>query len=121
MNVLLSGWVVAAGLVLAGASTPASALPIDPSLSVAGQTAAGLTPVQWMCDDLGNCRGPARPSPGLGAPQRAPGLGAPQPRSGWGPPQHNRGWGPPHHRPGWGPRRDRRWDWEPRRRHWERW
>ena len=53
MNVLLSGWVVAAGLVLAGASTPASALPIDPSLSVAGQTAAGLTPVQWMCDDLG--------------------------------------------------------------------
>ena len=84
MNVLLSGWVVAAGLVLAGASTPASALPIDPSLSVAGQTAAGLTPVQWMCDDLGNCRGPARPSPGLGAPQRAPGLGPPQRAPGLG-------------------------------------
>jgi len=111
MNVLLSGWVVAAGLVLAGASTPASALPIDPSLSVAGQTAADLTPVQWICDDLGNCRGPARPSPGLGPPQHSPGLG---------PPQRGRGWGPPHRRPGWEPRRDRRWDWEPRRRHWER-
>jgi len=112
MKALLSGWVLAAGLMLAGASTPASALPIDPSLSGADQTAAGLTPVQWMCDDLGNCRGPARPSPGLGPPQHSPGLG---------PPQRGRGWGPPHRRPGWEPRRDRRWDWEPRRRHWERW
>jgi hypothetical protein len=88
MKALLSGCVLAAGLMLAGASTPASALPIDPSLSVANQTPTDVTPVRWVCNYWGRC------------------WWRPGPRWGWAPPPYYRPWG-------WGPRPYRRWGWGP--------
>src|SRR5215210_8117621 len=87
MKALLSGCILAGALVLAGASTPASALPIGPNPLVANQTTADLTPVRWVCNPWGRC------------------WWRPGPRYGWGPPPYRRyGWGPPpYRRYGWGP------------------
>jgi hypothetical protein len=97
MKALLSGCVLAGALVFAGASTPASALPIGPNPLVTNLTTADVTPVRWACDPWGRCW--RRPGPRWGwAPPPYPG-----PRWGWGPPPYRR-WGPPpYRRYGWGP------------------
>jgi len=80
MKALLSGCAVAGALVLAGAATPASALPISPNPLVANQTTSDVTPVRWVCDAWGRCFHQRGPRWGWGPP--------PYPRYGWGPPRH---------------------------------
>src|SRR5215212_5939705 len=103
MKAVLSGCVLAGALVIAGASTPASALPIGPNPLVANQTTADITPVRWVCNPWGRCFWRPGPRYGWGPP--------PYRRYGWGPPPYRRyGWGPPGPYRGWGgPGPYRRW------------